>query len=247
MDEFAGKVALVTGGARGIGRAVAALLVERGARVVLVGRDAGALEAAASALGTGAAWVSGDIAVPATGVRAVARAVETFGGLDVLANVAGVFPTARLEETTEALYGETLAANLAGTVWMCQAALPALRERRGAIVNVSSTAARFPTPGLAVYSAAKAGVEGFTRSLAAEAAPLVRVNAVSAGPTRTETVAALVEADTTGAVAAVSAALPLGRYAEPSEIAEAIAFLASPRASIITGQVLHANAGGLMA
>lgn len=247
MKEFTGKVALVTGGTKGIGRAVAALLVERGAQVVLVGRDETALAAAAAGLAGGVATVSGDVAHLATATRAVAMACERFGGLDILANVAGIFPTARIEKTDEALYADTIAANLTGTVWMCREALPALRERGGAIVNVSSMAARFPTPGLAVYAAAKAGVEGFTRTLAAEAAPHVRVNAVSAGPTRTDTVAALIDADTTGAVAAVSAALPLGRYAEPTEIAEAILFLASSRASIITGQVLHANAGGLMA
>lgn len=112
---------------------------------------------------------------------------------------------------------------------------------------MSSTAARFGTPGLAAYGASKAGVEALTRALAIEAAPAVRVNAVSAGPTLTETVRALVESDTTGAVKAVTQALPLQRMAEPGEIAEAILFLASDRASIITGQVLHANAGGIMA
>jgi len=247
MDEFSGKVALVTGGAKGIGRAVAGLLIARGAQVVLVGRDQAGLDAAAAALGDGVLTVSGDIARPETARQAVATACERFGGLDILANVAGIFPTALLEETSDALCAETIAANLTGTIMMCRAALPALRERRGAIVNVSSMAARFPTPGLSVYAAAKSGVEGFTRTLAAEAAPAVRVNAVAAGPTRTETVAALIESDTTGAVAAVTAALPLGRYAEPDEIAEAILFLASARASFVTGQVLHANGGGLMA
>ena len=118
---------------------------------------------------------------------------------------------------------------------------------RGAIVNMSSTAARFPTPGLAAYSAAKAGIEAFTRALAAEAAPAVRVNAVSAGPTLTDAVRELIETDTTGAVKAVTTGLPMGRLAETREIAEAVLFLASRRASIITGQVLHANSGGLMA
>lgn len=247
MGEFAGKVAIVTGGSRGIGRTVAAHLAREGARVVLVGRDAVALESAVEALGEGVTHVAGDVALADTAARAVALATDRFGGLDILANIAGIFPTARIEETSDRLYADVLAANLTGTVMMCRAAFPALRARRGAIVNMSSTAARFPAPGLSVYAAAKAGVEAFTRTLAVEGAPDIRVNAVSAGPTRTETVDALMASDRTGAVAAVTSAIPLGRLGETDEIAQAILFLASSRASFITGQVLHANGGGLMA
>jgi len=177
----------------------------------------------------------------------VARALAAFGGLDILANIAGSYPTARVEDTSDAQFAATLAANLGATFAFCRAAAPALRARGGAIVNMSSTAARFPTPGLAVYSASKAGVEGFTRSLAAELAPAVRVNAVAAGPTRTETVDALMASDTTGAARAVTSALPLGRLAEVEEIAGVVAFLASAQAAVITGQVLYANGGGHMA
>lgn len=247
MGEFAGKTAIVTGGSRGIGLTVATLLVERGARVVLVGRDASALTKAAEGLGEAAAMIAGDIAQADTAERAVAKAIDHGGALDILANIAGIFPTARIEETSDALYADTIAANLTGTMTFCRAAFLILRDRRGAIVNMSSTAARFPTPGLSAYAAAKAGVEAFTRTLAAEGAPHIRVNAVSAGPTRTETVDALMASDTTGAVHAVTSALPLGRLAEPREIAEAVLFLASSRASFITGQILHANGGGLMA
>jgi NAD(P)-dependent dehydrogenase (short-subunit alcohol dehydrogenase family) len=247
MGEFAGKAAIVTGGSRGIGLIVATLLVERGARVVLVGRNASALTKAAEGLGEAATMIAGDIAQADTATRAVAKAIDHGGRLDILANIAGIFPTARIEETTDALYADTIAANLTGTMIFCRAAFAVLRERSGAIVNMSSTAARFPTPGLSAYAAAKAGVEAFTRTLAAEGAPHIRVNAVSAGPTRTETVDALMTSDTTGAVHAVTSVLPLGRLAEPREIAEAILFLASSRASFITGQILHANGGGLMA
>lgn len=247
MGEFAGKTAIVTGGSKGIGLTVATLLMERGARVVLVGRDASALAKAAEGLGEAATIIAGDIAQTETASRAVAKAIDHGGGLDILANIAGIFPTARIEETTDTLYADTIAANLTGTMIFCRAAFAVLRERSGAIVNMSSTAARFPTPGLSAYAAAKAGVEAFTRTLAAEGAPHIRVNAVSAGPTRTETVDALMASDTTGAVQAVTSALPLGRLAEPREIAEAVLFLASARASFITGQILHANGGGLMA
>ncbi|MBH1992265.1 MAG: SDR family oxidoreductase [Sphingomonadaceae bacterium] len=247
MGEFSDKTAIVTGGSRGIGLTVARLLVERGARVVLVGRNAAALRSAADGLGAAATIVAGDIAQADTATQVVSAAIAHGGNLDILANIAGIFPTALIEETTDALYADTIAANLTGTVMLCRAAFPILRERGGAIVNISSTAARLPTPGLSVYAAAKAGVEAFTRTLALEGAPSIRVNAVSAGPTRTETVDALMASDTTGAVRTVTQALPLGRLAETVEIAEAILFLASPRASFITGQILHANGGGLMA
>jgi NAD(P)-dependent dehydrogenase (short-subunit alcohol dehydrogenase family) len=245
--EFAGKVAIVTGGSKGIGKAVAALLVARGAQVVLVGRGQAALDATIAELGSGLA-VAGDIAARETAERAVAMAQDHFGRLDILANIAGAFPTALLEDSDDALFAQTLAANLTGTFQMCRAAMPLLKQGgSGAIVNMSSTAARLPTPGLSVYGAAKAGVEAFTRAIALEAAPLVRVNAVSAGPTLTEAVADLMASDQTGAVETVTKALPLQRLARPQEIAEAVLFLASDRATFITGQVLHANGGGIMA
>lgn len=248
--EFANKVAIVSGASKGIGRAVSELLVERGASLIIVGRNETTLNAAKTALdahGGAVVAVPGDAAGADTAERAVAAAFSEFGRLDILANIAGAFPTALLEDTTDDHYDETIAANLTGTFRMCRAALPKMRERGGAIVNMSSTAARLATPGLAAYGATKAGIEAFTRAIAIEGAPRVRVNAVSAGPTLTETVRSLVESDKTGAVETVTKALPLGRMAEPSEIAEAVLFLASDRASIITGQILHANSGGLMA
>ncbi len=225
------------------------MLAERGADLVLVARDKAALDVVACAIGDAhgscCACVAGDAASGETAGRAVGAA-RALGGLDILANIAGWYPTALVEQTGDEDFARTIASNLGATFAMCRAALPALRQRRGAIVNMSSTAARFPTPGLAGYGAAKAGVEAFTRALAVEAAPDVRVNAVSAGPTLTQAVRELMASDTTGAVKAVTASLPLGRLAEPEEIAEAILFLASPRASVVTGQVLHANCGGHM-
>lgn len=252
LAEFSGKVAIVTGGSRGIGRATALLLVQCGARVILVGRDSEALSAAVAELSecrSGCVLaVAGDVTAPATADAAVATAVQRFGRLDILANIAGAYPTALLEETDDAAYAATIGANLTGTFLMCRAAVPAMkRARRGAIVNMSSTAARLPTPGLSVYGASKAGIEAFTRAIAVEAAPHIRVNAVSAGPTLTETVRSLMLSDATGAVDAVTKSIPLARLADPAEVAEAVLFLASSRASFITGQVLHANGGGLMA
>ena len=249
--EFTGRTAIITGASRGIGLAVATMLAARGASVVMLARDPQRLERAATGLAqaTGAAirTIAGNAADAAPAQEAVRCAVEGFGGLDLVANIAGWYPTARVEATSDADFAETLASNLGTTFALCRAAIPALRAARGAIVNMSSTAARFPTPGLAAYSAAKAGIEGFSRSLAVEVAPEIRVNVVAAGPTRTQSVAALIASDTTGAVQAVTASLPLARLAEVEEIAEAVLFLGSQRASAITGQVLYANCGGHMA
>jgi NAD(P)-dependent dehydrogenase (short-subunit alcohol dehydrogenase family) len=249
--EFAGQTAIVTGSSRGIGLAVATMLAKRGADLVLVARDPARLEAAAARIATEsgcrAIIIAGDLADPFTAQAAVTAAQAEFGRLDILANIAGWYPTARVEETSDRDFRTTIDSNLTATFAMCRAALPMLRATKGAIVNKSSTAARFPTPGLSAYSAAKAAIEAFSRSLAAEVAPDVRVNVLSAGPTRTESVRELMESDTTGAVGAVTANLPLGRLAEPEEIAEAFVFLASSRAAVITGQVLHANCGGHMA
>jgi NAD(P)-dependent dehydrogenase (short-subunit alcohol dehydrogenase family) len=227
------------------------MLSERGADLVLVARDVSRLEGLrdeiARATGRKALVVKGDVADPLTAQAAVSAARDEFGRLDILANIAGWYPTARVEDTSDSDFQATIDSNLGSTFFMCRAALPALRETRGVVVNMSSTAARFPTPGLAAYSASKAGIEAFSRSLAVEAAPEVRVNVLSAGPTLTESVRELMENDVTGAVSAVTANLPLGRLAQPKEIAEAFLFLASRRSSVITGQVLHANCGGHMA
>lgn len=248
QQELLGHTAIVTGASRGIGLAVARMAAERGARVVGVARGAAALAATMQSLpGTGHRQVVGDASDACVAARAVECALDATGRLDVLANIAGWYPTARVAETSDSDFDATVSSNLGATFRMCRAAIDALRLTGGAIVNMSSTAARFPTPGLAAYSASKAAVEGFTRSLAAEIAPDVRVNAVAAGPTMTETVRTLIESDTTGAVAAVTAGLPLGRFAEVHEIAEAVLFLASTRASVITGQVLYVNSGGHMA
>jgi len=251
VAEFAGRTAIVTGASRGIGKAVATLLAAHGASLVLVARHQNGLDLLASQLaatGTRVTTLAGDVCDPQVAEVVVACAGREFGGADVLANIAGAYPTALLAATTDQHYSSTMAVNLTSTFVMCRAVLPRMLARgSGSIVNMSSTAARLPTPGLSVYGASKAGVEAFTRAIAVEAAPHVRVNAVSAGPTLTEAVEALMASDRTGAVDTVTRSLPLQRLAQPAEIAEAVVFLASSRASFVTGQVLHANGGGFMA
>jgi NAD(P)-dependent dehydrogenase (short-subunit alcohol dehydrogenase family) len=252
QTEFAGRVVIVTGGSKGIGRTTARLFAERGASVILVARSQEALRATMADLplqgDATVAMVAGDVGYPATASLVVKTALERYGRIDILANIAGIFPTALLADTTDSLYSETIGVNLTGTFFMCRAVMPVMMKNgSGSIVNMSSIAARVPVPGLAVYCASKAAIEAFTRAIAAEGAPSVRVNAVSAGPAATETAEALTAVDRTGAVDAVTSSIPLRRRGRTEEISEGVVFLASSRASFITGEVLQVNGGGLMA
>ena len=164
------------------------------------------------------------------------------GRVHVLANIAGIYPMAAMTETPDEMWRDIMATNLDGTFHTCRALAPHFLEQgSGAIVNVTSGAARIPYPNLSAYAASKGGVISFTRTIAAELAPSVRANVVGPGPTN-------VWDETSGLDAAegLTAMIPLGRYAVPEEIAEGIAFLASDRARFVTGQVLHVNGGRSM-
>ncbi|MGY4617670.1 NAD(P)-dependent dehydrogenase (short-subunit alcohol dehydrogenase family) [Bradyrhizobium sp. USDA 4472] len=247
MSRLAGKTALVTGAATGIGRATALLFAQNGARVVLFGLgdaelDAAAREASGQAL-------HGDV----TQLADIARAIAACGAqLDILVNAAGLIIPDQPLSVSDDVWARTLDVNLTGTMRTCRAALPLLRQRGGAIVNVASVAAFNASPDSASYAASKAGVVAYTRSLAyAHGADRVRANAIAPGWVRTPMSAYEMQllADQNGTTAevefqAVERRIALGRMAEPAEIARCCLFLASDEASFVTGAVLVADGGG---
>jgi NAD(P)-dependent dehydrogenase (short-subunit alcohol dehydrogenase family) len=241
-DELAGAVAIVTGAAGGVGRATVELLTARGARVVAedLNPAVGELE------GKQVAALRGDVAEPDTARRAVALAQERFGSLNVVVNNAGRFLLKPTVDTTADEWDELLRVNVRGAFLHCREALPALSEHRdGRIVNVASISGTIGLPGQTAYCSTKGAIVQLTRQLAIEHAPQVRVNAVAPGAIDTGfTDEAMADArDREAQRASIAAAHPLGRLALAEEIAEVIAFLASPRSSIITGAILMADGG----
>ncbi|MEZ5687709.1 MAG: SDR family oxidoreductase [Caenibius sp.] len=244
-----GQCVVLTGATRGIGKATALRFAEEGARIVAVARNADDLDTLARELGDAmAASVAGDVGDEAIAEQAL-RACLPLGGCDILVNTAGIFPAARLADIKTAEAEAIIRTNFFGVFNFCRTIVPHMVQRSsGAVVNVSSIAARTPTPGISVYAASKAAVESFSRSIAAEVAPTVRVNCLAPGPTMTEAVAKLAAEDTTGAVDGVATGLPMGRYGEPDEVADGILFLARSKASRwMTGQTVQVNGGGFMA
>lgn len=237
--ELDGRRALVTGGTAGIGREAARLLAAAGAQVVITGRDRE--RGAAAAVELGVRFVAADL----SDVESVRSLVAQCGPVDVIVNNAASFPGALTVDQDLASFERTFDTNVRGTYFLVAALVPGMLERGGgSIVNVTSMVAFKGVAGASTYSASKAAVESLTRTWAAEFGPRgVRVNSVAPGPTATEGVVAE-WGDTNDEL---GRALPLGRTARPSEIAEAILFLASPRSSFITGSTLHADGGGVAA
>jgi 2-hydroxycyclohexanecarboxyl-CoA dehydrogenase len=241
-----GKTALVTGGASGIGAATARRLAAEGARVAIGDlNEAGAMDVAGELDGYGFALDVADAASVNAGVDAVR---EALGEIDVLVNNAGTDRFAFFVNSDEQLWDFVLGVNLRGVLAVTHAVLPGMQQRRaGAIVNVASEAGRVGSQGSAVYSAAKAGVIGFTKAIAREAARYrVRCNAVAPGPIETPLLNAapamlgeIGERLKQGMVNATA----LGRSGDPEEVAAAIAFLAGDDASYVTGQTLNVSGG----
>jgi 3-oxoacyl-[acyl-carrier protein] reductase len=243
VSLLTGQTAIVTGGAQGLGYAIAEKFIAEGARVVLGDLDLGATEAAAKQLG------GDDVALPvrcdvtqADEVDAlVASAVERFGGLDIMVNNAGITRDATLRKMTEEQFDQVIAVHLKGTWNGLKAAAAIMREnKRGAIVNMSSISGKVGLVGQTNYSAAKAGIVGMTKAAAKELAHLgVRVNAIAPGLIHSAMTEAMPQHIWDQKVAEV----PMGRAGEPSEVASVALFLASDLSSYMTGTVLEVTGG----
>jgi 3-oxoacyl-[acyl-carrier protein] reductase len=231
-----GKHALVTGGSRGIGRAVALELARAGASVV-VGYRSGRDEAEAVAAEIGGRAVQADVSEPAGAQQLVAES----GDLDILVNNAGITRDGLIARMSDDDWREVLETNLSSMFYTCRAvARPMLKRRAGAIVNVSSIVGVHGNPGQTNYGAAKAGIIGFTKSLARELGSRgVRANVVAPGYVSTQLTDVLPEE----AKAAMLSATPLGRLGDPADVAGAVRFLCSDEASFITGEVLLVDGG----
>jgi len=236
--DLSGRVALVTGGSRGIGRGIAEALVAAGATVVTCAR------ADAADPVPGSTHEQCDVRDPESVAALVDGIVEREGRLDVLVNNAGGAPYAMAADVSANFHDKILGLNLHAPLLVAQVANAVMQRQDsgGSIVNISSVSALRPSPGTAAYGAAKAGVDSLTRSLAVEWAPKVRVNSIDVGLCRTENTDDHYGGD--DRVAAIEQTIPLGRMARPEEVGHVVAFLVSDLASYVSGAQVACHGGG---
>jgi 3-oxoacyl-[acyl-carrier protein] reductase len=245
MPNLNGKVALVTGSARGIGAAIAARLARDGAAVMVnYARSSHAAEGVADAIraaGGTAAVARADVGIPAEASALVQRTVKELGRVDIVVNNAAMISPAPFAQVEMAAVSAQFATNVLGPVAIVLEFLRHLPGDGGRIINISSLASEYALPGASVYSATKGALDALTRVWAHELGPRrVTVNAVSPGPVQTDAAAEFLTDD---ARKTFVARTPLGRIGEPADIAAAVAFLASPDAAWVTGHVLAASGG----
>jgi len=234
------KVALVTGAARGIGLATTQTLIAEGWCVAMVDRDADELHAAAKPLNAASPFVA-DISHPDSVYAMVQSVRQSFGRIDAVVNNAGVADFGPIEETDFARWRRVMETNLDGLFLVSQATIPALRETKGALVNIASISGLRASTLRVAYGTSKAAVIHLTKQQAAELGEYgIRANCVCPGPVRTKLAMAV---HTQDIIDAYHDAIPLNRYGSESEIAEVISFLCSDKASYVTGQVIAADGG----
>jgi 3-oxoacyl-[acyl-carrier protein] reductase len=243
MDELTGKAVLVTGGSRGIGAAIAVRLAELGADVAVTyerdGAAAGKVVARIGECGRRGLAIRADSGDPAEVVAAVDRVAGSYGRLDVLVNNAGAFTLGPIEELTAADFDRTVAVNVRAPFLAARAAAKHLPDGGRIITIGSNVAERTPFPGFSLYALSKSALVGLTKGLARDLGPRgITVNLVSPGATDTE----MNPADGPAA-GTINGLIPLGRYAAPDEIAGAVAFLAGPAASYLTGTTVAVDGG----
>ena len=246
MEQFTGKVAIVTGASRGIGRAIAERLAAGGGTVVCVARgtNADATAAAITAAGGKAVAHAADVTDAAAVEQLIKQTVEAHGKIDILVSNAGITRDQLMLRMKREDWDQVIATNLTATFTLCQAALrPMIKQRAGRIIAIGSVVGQMGNAGQANYAASKAGLIGFCKALAREVASRqVTVNVVAPGFVETDMTRAIAE----NAKTDWAALIPLGRIGTPAEIAAAVSFLASDEASYITGQVLAVNGGMYM-
>ena len=244
LFDFSGKCVIVTGGSRGIGESTAKAFAERGARVAVLARNVDRAQATADSLGGEAKAYGVDVSDEASVTDAIGSVVTDFGGVDVLINNAGITKDNLLMRQSVDDWNQVIDINLRGTFLCSRAVLrPMIKKRAGRIVNITSVIGLTGNTGQGNYAASKAGIIGFTKSLAKEVASrAITVNAIAPGLIDTDMTRSLGE----DAQKKILEGIPLGRFGDGAEVASATMFLASDAASYVTGEVLRVDGGMAM-